>query len=168
MNIGINKVVSLTYELRANDKDGKVVETTSAEHPFVFLFGAGNVLEDFETNLSGKVLGDLFQFSIVSEKAYGTFNPEAVVNIPKNVFYVDGNLAENLLEVGSFINMEDEKGNPLQGKVLEIGDHFVKMDFNHPMAGQNLFFSGSVIGVREATHEELTHRHVHGVGGVHH
>lgn len=168
MIIGANKVVSLTYELRTNGKEGKVVETTDQARPFVFLFGAGNVLEDFETNLAGKTIGDSFQFSIDSEKAYGTFNAEAIVNIPKNIFYVDGVLAEDLLEVGSFINMEDGKGNPLQGKVLEVGDHFVKMDFNHPMAGQNLFFSGSVIGVREATKEELAHGHVHGIGGVHH
>jgi FKBP-type peptidyl-prolyl cis-trans isomerase SlyD len=64
--------------------------------------------------------------------------------------------------------LRDKKGNPLQGKIVEVGDHFVKMDFNHPMAGQNLFFSGSVVGVREATKEELSHGHVHGAGGVYH
>ena len=168
MVIGLNKVVALTYELRENGKEGKVVETTDQTHPFVFIFGSGNVLEDFEINLKGKTLGDAFQFSIDSEKAYGPFNAEAVVNIPKNVFYVDGVLDENLSQVGCSINMEDDKGNPMQGKILEIGDHFVKMDFNHPMAGQNLFFSGYVIGLREATTEELSHGHVHGLGGVHH
>ena len=168
MTIGLNKVVSLMYELRENGKEGNVVETTDTANPFVFLFGAGNVLPDFETNLNGKTIGDAFQFLIESEKAYGALNAEAIVNIPKNVFYVDGTVPEDLLVVGNFINMEDGNGNPLQGKVLELGDHFVKMDFNHPMAGQNLFFTGTVVGVREATHDELSHRHVHGVGGHHH
>lgn len=168
MVIGANKVVSLAYVLRANGIEGEVVETTDQSRPFVFLFGSGNVLEDFETNLNGKTIGDTFQFMIDSHKAYGPLNAEAIVNIPKNVFFVDGVLAEDILEVGGTINMEDGQGNPLQGKVLEVGDHFVKMDFNHPMAGQNLFFSGSVIAVREATAEELSHGHVHGVGGVHH
>jgi FKBP-type peptidyl-prolyl cis-trans isomerase SlyD len=168
MMIGLNKVVSLAYELRANAKDGNIVETTDQKHPFVFLFGKGNVLEDFESNLKEKSVGDQFQFMIESEKGYGAFNPEAIVNIPKNIFFVDGILSEDLLEIGSFINMEDSNDNPMQGKVLEVGDHYVKMDFNHPMAGQNLFFSGYVVGVREATHEELAHGHIHGEGGVHH
>jgi FKBP-type peptidyl-prolyl cis-trans isomerase SlyD len=64
--------------------------------------------------------------------------------------------------------MQDQEGNPLDGKVVEIGDENVKMDFNHPLAGEALSFSGVVIDVREATEEELDHGHVHGPGGHHH
>jgi FKBP-type peptidyl-prolyl cis-trans isomerase SlyD len=42
------------------------------------------------------------------------------------------------------------------------------MDFNHPLAGQELHFTGSVVDVRMATQEELEHGHVHGPGGHHH
>ena len=54
------------------------------------------------------------------------------------------------------------------GEVIEIGDETVKMDFNHPLAGEALNFTGSVLAVREATAEELDHGHVHGEGGHHH
>ena len=66
------------------------------------------------------------------------------------------------------ITMQDQNGNPLDGRVLEIHPEKVIMDFNHPLAGKNLHFSGVVIEVREATDEELSHGHVHGPGGHHH
>jgi FKBP-type peptidyl-prolyl cis-trans isomerase SlyD len=39
--------------------------------------------------------------------------------------------------------------------INEITDEFVKMDFNHPMAGVDLFFTGRIVDVREATPEEI-------------
>ena len=64
MKISENKVVSLTYELRSNGAEGDVVEKVEKDNPFTFLYGAGNVLEQFETNLNGKEEGDSFSFSI--------------------------------------------------------------------------------------------------------
>jgi FKBP-type peptidyl-prolyl cis-trans isomerase SlyD len=64
--------------------------------------------------------------------------------------------------------MQDQDGNPMDGRVLEIGTETVKMDFNHPLAGEELHFKGEILEVREATAEELDHGHVHGPGGHHH
>jgi len=64
--------------------------------------------------------------------------------------------------------MQDENGNPVEGRVLAIKDKTLVMDFNHPLAGQDLYFSGQIIEVREASAEELSHGHVHGNGGHHH
>ncbi len=83
------------------------------------------------------------------------------------MFEADGKLGE-IVKVGNFLPMKDQEGNPLQGLVQEITDEHVRMDFNHPMAGKDLFFSGEVIEVREATTEELEHGHVHGPGGHQH
>ena len=80
---------------------------------------------------------------------------------------VEGKLAE-MVTPGAFVPMNDQEGNPMQGLVLEIGDETIKMDFNHPMAGLDLFFTGQILDVREATPEELDHGHVHGEGGHHH
>jgi FKBP-type peptidyl-prolyl cis-trans isomerase SlyD len=43
-----------------------------------------------------------------------------------------------------------------------------KMDFNHPLAGMQLHFSGEVLEVREATEDELSHGHAHHDGMEHH
>jgi FKBP-type peptidyl-prolyl cis-trans isomerase SlyD len=50
----------------------------------------------------------------------------------------------------------DGEGNHLNGVINEITEDHVKMDFNHPMAGLDLFFSGKVIEIREATDQELS------------
>jgi FKBP-type peptidyl-prolyl cis-trans isomerase SlyD len=42
------------------------------------------------------------------------------------------------------------------------------MDFNHPLAGKNLYFTGTILDVRNATPDELAHGHVHGPHGHDH
>jgi FKBP-type peptidyl-prolyl cis-trans isomerase SlyD len=64
--------------------------------------------------------------------------------------------------------MQDQNGNPIEGIVLEIRDSNVLMDFNHPLAGQDIYFSGKILDVRDATAEELEHGHVHEEGGHQH
>ncbi len=162
-----NKVVSLTYELRVNDEKGEIVEKVEESTPLTFLYGRGNLLPDFEQNISGLKEGDPFSFKLEPTKAYGEVSDEAIVDLPKNIFEIEGNIDENLLKVGNTIPMQDNSGNRLNGIVLEVGDDVVKMDFNHPLAGDTLFFKGEVAGIREATKEELDHGHVHQGGGTH-
>ncbi len=155
MNIEENKVVSLTFNLRLNDEEGELVEKVEKEKPLTFLYNAGNILEPFEENIKGMQPGDDFSFQIDSEKAYGPVREEAVIDLPKEAFKVEGELRTDLLQEGVRVPMRDQEGNPVEGKVVEIGEEEVKMDFNHPLAGENLHFSGEVIDVREATQEEL-------------
>ena len=56
-------------------------------HPFTFLFGAGNLLPEFEKNLNGLSVGDVFAFGIKAENAYGEAMPGLVVDLPKKHFY---------------------------------------------------------------------------------
>ncbi len=109
----------------------------------------------------------LFDFAIESEDGYGEYTDDRKVQIPKNIFEVPGAPAD-LLEVGRTVPMQDNNGNPLFGVVLGVDNDQVLMDFNHPLAGQKLFFKGEIVDVREATDEELAHGHVHGEGGVEH
>ena len=64
--------------------------------------------------------------------------------------------------------MTNEDGERLHGQIVEIHDDVVIMNFNHPLAGKEMHFSGKILSVRAATREEIDHGHVHGVGGVHH
>ena len=79
----------------------------------------------------------------------------AVVDLPKNIFMVDGKLAEDILFVGSQVPMSDNQGNRMMGIVKEVGEETVKMDFNHPMAGKTLNFDVEVVSVRDVTPEDL-------------
>ncbi|MCB0520505.1 MAG: peptidylprolyl isomerase [Saprospiraceae bacterium] len=168
MVIEKNKVVSLHYRLQEDDAQGNLVEETFGSSPLVFLFGAGQMLPAFERELQGKATGDEFSFSIESREAYGESDPSAIIEIPISAFEMDGGIPEGLLLPGKMIPMSDDKGNKLNGIVRELTEEGVVMDFNHPMAGQDLFFSILVQDVRAATQEEIEHGHVHGPGGHHH
>jgi FKBP-type peptidyl-prolyl cis-trans isomerase SlyD len=70
-----------------------------------------------------------------------------------------------MLFIDNVIPLMDQDGNRFEGRVMQIDENSVKMDFNHPLAGMRLYFTGSILDVRPATPEELAHGHVHGSGG---
>ena len=172
MMIDDKMVVSVNYRLTVSS-DGSIqeelVEETNAEQPFVFLFGVGGLLEEFENNLRGLKSGDVFDFVIKSENGYGINNDENVVRIPMAAFVADGEeLDTEMVSPGNFLPMVDDRGNQMQGLVLEVTEEHIVMDFNHPLAGKDLHFSGTVNDIRSASAEELSHGHVHGAGGHQH
>ncbi len=155
-----NTVVKISYELR-NEPQGQIVDSADKENPFSFLFGHGNVLEKFEKNLEGLVAGNQFHFSLTPEEGYGTYDEEAVIQLEKNAFAVDGKVQEEMLFVGNVVPLQDQNGNPFQGRIVNIILDKVTVDLNHPFAGKPLLFSGEVIEVREPHPVELEHGHVH-------
>lgn len=165
MKIEKNTVPSISYELTV---EGEVVDTATNESPLTFLFGAGNLLPEFENNINGLEKGADFSFELSPENGYGEFNAEAIVELPVDTFKVEGEIQKDLLVVGNTVPMQDQNGNPLQGVIQEVTDLAVKMDFNHPLAGKTLNFSGKIESVREAEKEEIEHGHAHGPGGVQH
>jgi FKBP-type peptidyl-prolyl cis-trans isomerase SlyD len=162
MTISNNKVVSLSYVLRVDDQNGEVIETVEASRPLRFIFGTGQLLPKFEDHLQGLAVGASFSFRLSSADAYGNAQEEAVVTIPKSAFEVDGEVDEEMLTVGSALPMMDTQGNRLEGVIVEVRPDEVVMDFNHPLAGDDLFFTGKVEDVREASEEELTQGRGHG------
>jgi FKBP-type peptidyl-prolyl cis-trans isomerase SlyD len=161
-------VVSLTYQLRLDAADAELFEEANEEHPLVFLSGVGQMIEKFEKELAGKSVGDSFSFKVSNEEGYGPYDNDMVVNVPKQVFMIDGKIADDLLIPGNVVPLRDQEGNTMEGVVVEIQSEAVVMDFNHPLASSDLYFSGKILSVRPATAEELDHGHVHGPGGHHH
>jgi FKBP-type peptidyl-prolyl cis-trans isomerase SlyD len=168
MRIIQNSVVSLNYVLK-NDITGEKIEETSQDNPLVFLYGVQAMIPEFEQQIHGKQKGDTIDFSIKAENAYGIHEAEQVAMIPANIFHGDdGKVDTEFFYIGAMVPMSDNEGNHLRGKILEITDENVKMDFNHPLAGTDLHFSVEVLDVREATEDEIDHGHVHGEHGHHH
>jgi FKBP-type peptidyl-prolyl cis-trans isomerase SlyD len=152
MTISEEKVVSLSYNLEV---DSETIETRDAASPLKFVFGSGQLLPVFEANIKGKSAGDKFEFTLKPEQAYGAVNNAAIIELPISTFIVNGELKEDILFEGNVIPMMDNNGNPLNGKVLNIGKETVKLDFNHPLAGKTLNFAGEVTEVRPATEDEI-------------
>ena len=155
MKIRKNKRVSLVYELRENNPDGKLIEAMDETRPLTFIFGTGRLLPEFESNISLLSKGDPFSFALGFKNAYGERREDMIIDLPISVFERDGNVDEEICRIGNEVPMIDSEGHPLTGVICEIADNSVKMDFNHPMAGINLFFEGQIVDVRNVTDEEI-------------
>lgn len=168
MSISLNKVVSVSYTLRTDGAQGELVQQVDTTNPLVFLFGHGQLLPKFEEALLNKSVGDTYEVTLSPQDGYGVREEQAVVDIPVDVFVLDGVLQEEMIAVGNTVHLRNQDGMPLSGVVLNRGVENVTVDFNHPLADKTLHFTGEVVAVREATADEISHGHVHGEGGHQH
>ena len=148
MKIDKGTLVTLEYELNVDNYDGELIESVTAEEPAVFLMENEEMLETFEEKLIGLQAGDIFKFKLTKDEAYGDEDEEATAEFPKDVF-LDGENAI-LPEEGDYVPMEDENGTVFDGIVMEITENALVIDFNHPLAGEDLYFTGKVLKVEEA------------------
>ena len=153
MKVENKKVVAVSYALEV---EGKIADQSAPGAPLEYIHGTGMLLPKFEAALEGKEPGDGFDFILSPEDGYGTYDPSYLIDLPKTAFAIDGKVREDLLVSGRVIPMLNQAGQVVQGTVREVTDASVKMDFNHPMAGKTLHFTGKVESVRGASDKELT------------
>ena len=148
-----NKVVAVSYELEV---EGNIADKAGSEKPLEYIHGTGMLLPKFEEAVEGKEPGEGFDFVLSPEDGYGAYDPSYMIDIPKGAFAIDGVVREDLLVVGNMIPMLNAGGQVVQGVVAAVNEESVTMDFNRPMAGKTLHFTGKVESVRAATEKELT------------
>jgi len=143
-------------ELMPEKRMWELVEDVDPEKPFEFLFGHGNLLPAFEAELLGLEAGDNFQFMLKSDEAYGSYDDQLIYAYDHDLFLDKNGLLMEEIAVDNFIPMLDESGEKtITGKVLEVTDDKVVMDYNHPLADMDLYFKGTVVRVRAASPAEL-------------
>jgi len=158
MKISANKFVSASYDLFVGGEDGtapELMESATIEKPLSFIFGTGMMLEAFEDKLAGLEVDNTFDFTLTAEDAYGEYDDEHVVEIPKSVFEIDGKVDETIIFENNTVPMMDQMGNHMNGTVVKIEEVNITMDFNHPLAGEDLHFIGKVLDVREPSEAEV-------------
>lgn len=156
MSITKNSVVTFHYTL--SDNDGNILDSSEGNEAFAYLHGASMIVPGLEEQLEGKKPGDKVKAVVSPEKGYGTFDMELLQRVPLDKF------GGQNVEPG----MQFQAGGHGVFTVKEVKDGQVLIDGNHPLAGVTLNFDVEIMGVREATSEELSHGHVHGEGGHHH
>jgi FKBP-type peptidyl-prolyl cis-trans isomerase SlyD len=102
-------------------------------------------------------VGDSKSVTVKPADGYGEVDADAFMDIPRDEFPSD-----IPLEMGLELEVRDEDGEILPATVVEITPEKVRLDFNHPLAGETLQFDITVVELRAATAEELEHGHVHG------
>ncbi|MGB1237642.1 MAG: FKBP-type peptidyl-prolyl cis-trans isomerase [Pseudomonadales bacterium] len=160
MQIAKDSVVQFNYVLK--DADGSVLEQTDGDQPLAYLHGHNNMLGGIETALQGKGAGEHVDVTLTPEQAYGEIKADAEMRVP--VKHLQG---AKKWKPGMIATVQTDKGHH-QVRVVKVGRFMVTVDTNHPFAGKTLTFEMDIVEVRQASAEELSHGHAHGVGGHQH
>jgi FKBP-type peptidyl-prolyl cis-trans isomerase 2 len=145
--VGENKIVQIHYE--GTLEDGSVFDSSEGREPLEFLYGVGMVIPGLEDGLRGMSVGESANIEVSFNDAYGPYREEGRVEYPRD--QIDESIP---LEEGMMLQGQGPEG-PIPVRVLEIEEETVLLDFNHPFAGEDLFFDVEVVSVRDATDEEL-------------
>jgi FKBP-type peptidyl-prolyl cis-trans isomerase SlyD len=157
MNNKINKYINASYQLYdITDGQNELIEQTSDDQPLSFISGLGLLLEDFEQQLVDLETGGKFNFTLQPEQAYGVYSDDRVVELDKQLFFIDGKFDEANVYQDAIIPLQNEDGNRFMGRVVKVLADKVKIDLNHPLAGRTLNFRGEILENREASNEEVT------------
>jgi FKBP-type peptidyl-prolyl cis-trans isomerase SlyD len=147
MQITQHKHVTLGYKLK--DDKGVLLDSTEDRDPFAYIHGTGSIIPAIEQALVGKAPGDDVNLRIPSEHAYGERNENLVFTTSITSFDNADNLSP-----GVRVRVRTSSGEQILS-ITNIDDDQVTLDGNHPLAGVNLNFEISVVGVRDCTPEEL-------------
>ncbi|MBC8285124.1 MAG: peptidylprolyl isomerase [Nitrospinae bacterium] len=156
-----NSVVSLSYCLK--NGNGDELDRADKNQPFAYLHGTGQMIPGLEKELEGLGIGDAKEVTVPPAEGYGDLNPELKMQVDRANFPKDADIQPGMQFEG-----QGDGGTRTVFTVKAVVGDKVEVDGNHPLAGETLHFSVEVIGVRDATEEELSHGHAHGEGGAHH
>ena len=162
MKVENNKVVSFHYTV--SDGGPEPVDSSRERgEPLLVLIGHRNIIPGLETALMGHETGERFEVTVPPEQGYGERREDFVQRVPKKYFKD----AEHL-RPGMITMLNTREGGPRQVTVGKIGSSVIDVDLNHPLAGKTLTFDIEITDIRDATAEEISHRHVHAHGDHEH
>ena len=151
-----NKYIAVAYKLyTVNDGERELIEETADGQPFQFISGFGVTLDAFERHVAGLEQGEEFDFQLSKDDAYGDHEPERVLELDREMFCINGHFDHEHIYKDAIVPLQNADGNRFMGRVLSIGGDKVRMDLNHPLAGQTLNCKGRVVESREATNAEI-------------
>ncbi|MFZ5448820.1 MAG: FKBP-type peptidyl-prolyl cis-trans isomerase [Thermodesulfobacteriota bacterium] len=148
MKIDKNSFVTIDYLINLSNNetyppDGKPEEIS-------FCMGWGAMPPGLEEALLGLEVNDHNVVTLSAEQAYGKFDDELLMEVPRSDF-----APEVELRPGLVFETENEEGQPVYFIVQEVRPETVLIDFNHPLAGKDLEVSFTIRQVREATPDDL-------------
>ncbi|MDR0665972.1 MAG: peptidylprolyl isomerase [Campylobacteraceae bacterium] len=142
-----NQVVSMFYELK--DADGNLLDTNMNNAPLSFITGKNQIIPGLEREIANMNQGDTSHVAIKAADAYGEYDSKSIQTLPIEQF------AGIKLSNGMTLYGQGEDGNTVQALVKEFNEQEVTIDFNHPLAGKDLYFKVEIAEIRDATEEEL-------------
>lgn len=115
--------------------DGSEFDTSQGRDPIEFTIGEGTVIPGFESAVADLEVGESTKVTIPAAEAYGEHNDDAVQQVPLDAFGDAGKP-----QCGWIVQLEDPQGGRVNAMIVEVDDEKAILDFNHPLAGQDLTF----------------------------
>ena len=140
MTISNGKTIDLEYTLTLEDK--KVLDTNVGEKPLTFTQGSHQIIPGLETALEGMKTGESKQVTVAPEQGYGLVNPQAIQEVP-----ID-KIPPEARKVGMQLQGKDAQGRMVTPRVAEVKEQVVVLDFNHPLAGETLYFDVKILDIK--------------------
>lgn len=140
--IGEKSEVILHFDLKLID--GSAVDSTRVnKKPAKMVVGDGSLTPNFEKCLLGLKVGDKKVFTISADDAFGMPNPDNIYHVDRSKFTADSDLKE-----GMIMGFSQPDGSELPGVIRSIAGQSVTVDFNHPLAGQDIIFDVEILQVK--------------------
>ncbi|MBD5769545.1 FKBP-type peptidyl-prolyl cis-trans isomerase [Marinomonas colpomeniae] len=159
MPIAENQVVQFHYTLRQGEE---LLETSAGGEPAAYLHGHSNIVPGLEKEMEGKDVGAEFEVTVACADAYGERHEDSTQQMP--IKHLQG---AKRWKPGMVAMVKTDKGMR-QVTIVKAGLKHAMVDVNHPLAGKDLTFNIEIVDVRDATSDEVSHGHSHGVGGHQH
>ncbi|MDX7991042.1 FKBP-type peptidyl-prolyl cis-trans isomerase [Xenorhabdus littoralis] len=152
MQVQAHSAVLLHFTLKLDD--GSTADSTYSQgKPALFRLGDGSLSTPLEQQLLGLKVGDKHQFTLAGETIFGKHNPDLVQYFTPRDFADAGTP-----EVGTIMLFTAINGSEMPGLVKEVAEGSITVDFNHPLAEQNITFDIEVLEIDpqlEETHANI-------------
>jgi FKBP-type peptidyl-prolyl cis-trans isomerase 2 len=129
-------------------ENGEIFESATADNPFEFVVGEKSVFPSFETGLIGMAPGETRTIKVGPEEAYGPHREELVQTLNRSAF------GEKIApQPGMILGMtveKDGRNHQVPVMILAVNGEQVSVDYNHPLAGQELLYRITIQAIAEA------------------
>jgi peptidylprolyl isomerase len=120
--------------------DGTVFDTSEGNGVLRFEVGSGQIIPGFERALIGRQEGDKITVNIEPASAYGEYNQDLLVEVPKDRVPQD-------VQPGTQLQATSPENEVTTVVVSQVLEDKVILDANHPLAGKELVFDIEVVSL---------------------
>jgi len=125
---------------RGTLSDGSEFDCSAGREPLEFVVGSGQVIPGFDDAVRKLEPGEKVTVTIPATEAYGDRNPEGLQKFPLSAF-------PQAPEVGWAVELGGPNGERIPATIVAVEGEEVTLDFNHPLAGEDLTFELELVEV---------------------
>jgi peptidylprolyl isomerase len=145
MDKKVKKGDRIEIEYTGKLEDGNVFERSDLE----FTVGKGEVVEGLDKVVEDMAVNEEKSVTLGPEEAFGERREEFVIDFPRDKIPESMEIEEDMI-----VELTDMYGNRIPGLVREVREDALKIDLNHPLAGEHVTFDIKIKGIREPAKEE--------------